>query len=55
MLRNNAYARRCSYFELGLPVIVLYSLPNFQIYITPSYMTQALLRTPYSIEFGSLP
>ena len=23
MLRNNADARRCSYFELGLPVVVL--------------------------------
>ena len=50
MLHNNADARRCSYFDLGLPVM-LYSLPNFQVYITPSYLTQALLRAPYSIEF----
>ena len=51
MLRNNADARRCSYFDLGLPVIVLHSLPNFLVYITPSYMMPALLRAPYSIEF----
>ena len=46
---------RCSYFELGLPVIMLYSPPNFQVYITPSYMTQALLGAPECIEFGPLP
>ena len=47
MLRNNADARRCSYFELGLPVIVLYSLPNFQVYITPSYMKLVSNLGPY--------
>ena len=26
MLRNNADARRCSYFELGLPVVALNNL-----------------------------
>ena len=27
MLRNNADARRCSYFELGLPVIIHENVP----------------------------
>ena len=30
MLRNNADARRCSYFELGLPVIFIYVFQPFE-------------------------
>ena len=31
MLRNNADVRRCSYFELGLPVLHSRSLVTFQL------------------------
>ena len=30
MLRNNAVARRCSYFELGLPVVYFEILRLFE-------------------------
>ena len=32
MLRNNADARRCSYFELGLPMVVLVLILAFTEY-----------------------
>ena len=32
MLRNNADARRCSYFEPGLPVITLHATEGIETY-----------------------
>ena len=41
MLRNNADARRCSYFELGLPVAVVSTITS--LFICLSYVVQLYL------------
>ena len=46
MLRNNADARRCSYFELGLPVITL----TLTINKLPRMPETLLARFPVSVK-----
>ena len=41
MLRNNADARRCSYFELGLPV---FTDPLFSLRVRRAHVKHGLLR-----------
>ena len=48
MLRNNADARRCSYFELGVPVAVVTTITS--LFICLSYVVQLYLLSTRRVE-----